>query len=99
LRISGACTALANSAFRRLTIARSMPFGPRIPEYSTISKSGRPDSIIVGISGAGATRFGVVTASARSLPALAFEIAGGMVEKTNVTSPPRIAAVAGLLPL
>ena len=27
------------------------------------------------------------------------EIAGGMVENTNVTSPPRMACVAGLLPL
>src|SRR5439155_1163423 len=34
-----------------------------------------------------------------SLPALAVETAGGMVENTNVTSPPRIACVAGLLPL
>ncbi len=54
---------------------------------------------MVGTSGAAATRFGVVTARARSLPDLALAIAGGMVEKTKVTSPPRIACVAGLLPL
>src|SRR5438270_12549632 len=54
---------------------------------------------MVGTSGAAATRFGVVTASARNFPALAADIAGGMVEKTNVTSPPRMAWVAGLLPL
>src|SRR5439155_1872013 len=76
-----------------------MPFGPSTPEYSTMSKSGSPASIMVGTSGAAATRFGVVTASARSLPAFECEIAGGMVENTNVTSPPRIACVAGLLPL
>ena len=40
---------------------------------------------MVGTSGAAATRFGVVTASARNFPALAADIAGGMVEKTNVT--------------
>ncbi len=54
---------------------------------------------MVGTSGAAATRLGVVTASARSLPALALETAGGMVENTKFTSPARIAAVAGLLPL
>ena len=54
---------------------------------------------MVGTCGAAATRFGVVTASARNFPALAADIAGGMVEKTNVTSPPRMAWVAGLLPL
>ena len=44
-------------------------------------------------------RFGVVTASGRSLPDFMLNTAGGMVENTKVTSPPRIAAVAGLLPL
>src|SRR5882762_1235357 len=97
--ISGDCTVAAKAEFSRRTSARSMPFGPSTPEYSTMSKSGSPASIMVGTSGAAATRFGVVTASARSLPALAFDTAGGMVENTNVTSPPRIACVAGLLPL
>src|ERR687895_38797 len=54
---------------------------------------------MVGTSGAAETRLGVVTASPRSLPALALEPAGGRVENTNVTSPPRMACVAGLLPL
>src|SRR5262249_6884672 len=80
--ISSVATTLANSALSFLTIAGSSPFGPRTPLYRTISKFGTPASIIVGTSGAAATRFGVVTASARSLPALAFDTAGGIVDNT-----------------
>ena len=51
-------------------IGSGVPAGAAMPSHPMYSKPGRPDSATVGISGSASSRVGLVTASARILPAL-----------------------------
>ena len=64
-----------------------------------ISKSFKPASIIVGTSGASGERFGLVTASAFSLPAFTCGSAVVIVSNMIGTWSPRMSFSAGALPL
>ena len=70
-RTSGMLSAFTISALSRLTISGGVPAGANTPCHEPTSKPGNPDSASVGTSGAIDERLAVVTASARSLPALA----------------------------
>jgi len=96
---SSAFAALVNSALSLVMIVRGVPAGARMPEYTTRSKPGNPDSIIVGTSGTAPTRLLEVTARPRILPAWMFETAGGMLRNENVTSFESTARADGVLPL
>ncbi|MNS52612.1 hypothetical protein D3C72_853330 [compost metagenome] len=73
--------------------------GARMPNHVPISKPFRPASSMVGTSGSTLERLAVVTASARSLPALMCGSTGVSVSKDMVTCPPSRSVVSGPLPL
>src|SRR5262245_38310276 len=64
------------SLLSSVTISGGVPLGAPIPCQVLASKPGT-DSPIVGTSGSASERLAVVTASARILPALMFEIDSG----------------------
>ncbi len=60
----------ATSCCSLLMFSRGVPAGTSIPYQFVMSKPGNPASAIAGKSGAIGERWGLVTPSARSLPAL-----------------------------
>ena len=67
---------------------------------TALAHAGRPGLPVVGTSGTAARRLAVVTARARSLPALMCGTTEAMLAKLTVTSrPPSRSAIAGALPL
>ncbi|MNU10124.1 hypothetical protein D3C72_2570980 [compost metagenome] len=64
-----------------------------------MSKPAKPASCSVGTSGSDEDRLAVVTASARSLPALMWGSTGVMVSNDIDTCPPSRSVVSGPLPL
>src|SRR5437016_11560753 len=70
LRTSAAASAAPSSAFSLRTISRGVRAGANTPPQLAKSYPGMPASIAVGTFGKDALRSGVVTASARSVPAL-----------------------------
>ena len=76
-----------------------VPAGAISPNHVEMSKPGTPASAIVGRSGASFDRCDVVTASARSLPALTCTIAFARLSNMSWVSPASSAWVAGAAPL
>ncbi len=68
------------------------------PAQPLISKSGYPDSIMVGTSGSCGTRRALVTASARTFPARMCGSEGGTESTMMSTSPARSAVIAAAAP-
>ena len=68
--ISSVDIAFTISALRRSTISFGRPAGPTTACQVETSKPGKPDSAMVGTSGAIAERFAVVTASGAQLARL-----------------------------
>src|SRR6188768_1240459 len=75
---------LTASAILSIT-ARGVPVGTKNANQPETSKSGTPDSAIVGTSGSEGTRERVETAMARSFPDSTCGSAGGMLEKNSIT--------------
>ena len=73
--------------------------GASTPNQVPMSKPFRPASSSVGTSGSADERLAVVTASARSLPALMCGSTGVIVSKDIVTWPPSRSVASGPLPL
>ena len=97
--MSGALTAFASSAFRRLMISRGVPVGASMPYQTLISKFGKPDSFDVGTFGRSLKRSGISTASARTRPALICCTAAGAATTSMSVSPPTSAPSATPDPL
>ena len=76
-----------------------MPAGASNPFHVAASNPGTPASAIVGVSGSVGDRLAEVTASARSLPALANGRIVVRFAKVMVTCPPTRSVTAGLPPL
>ncbi len=72
--------------------------GAKNANHVASSKPGRPDSAIVGRSGASGERVAVVTASPRSLPALMWGSAVGRLSNIRSTCPPSRSVIAGPAP-
>ena len=96
---SGEWITLTISADRRASTSLGVPAGASTPNQVPMSKSFRPTSASVGTSGRADERRPVLTASARSLPALMWGSTGVMVSKDRVTCPPSRSVVSGPLPL
>ncbi|CFW13724.1 Uncharacterised protein [Bordetella pertussis] len=98
-RTSGLSSALTMAAFSVFTTSGGVPAGAIRPNHDDTSKFSKPDSFMVGRSGALAERSVVVTASARSLPACTCGHDDGMLSNMNCTWPPIRSVTAGALPL
>ena len=72
--------------------------GAQIAMAAVTSKSGKPDSIIVGTSGSRTERSREVMASGRSLPVGTCCTMGAMVEIRMLACPPRTAITEGAPP-
>lgn len=90
-------TSRRRSALRR--VCQPLPAGAITPNVETTLKSFQPDSATVGTSGSMEIRCDVVTASARSLPALIICRAAGTVSAIITTCPPTRSVMTGPLPL
>ena len=77
------------------TIAFGVPCGATSPVHWFTSKPAKPLSAIVGIAGNCGERGRVVTASARSLPALTCGKATGTLANINCTLPLIMSRIAG----
>src|SRR5450755_2488499 len=77
---------------------RGTPAGATTPCHATSSKPGSPASASVGISGATATRLGVVTPSTLTLPSLICGRAGCRSTTMNGICPAITSSIAGTLP-
>ena len=86
------------AALMRSTAALGVPVGASTPNQATVSKPGS-DSASAGTSGRLAWRVAVVTASARTLPALICADQGGRLPIIRLTSSASTAATAGDAPL
>ncbi|MNV56286.1 hypothetical protein D3C71_1485600 [compost metagenome] len=91
--------AFCMAAFSLLITSGGVPAGANRPNHDDTSKPSKPDSCIVGRSGALLERSVVVTARARSLPDWACGQADGMLSNMNCTWPPIRSVMAGALPL
>ncbi|MNS53027.1 hypothetical protein D3C72_857700 [compost metagenome] len=96
---SGLARIFFNSPFKRSITGAGVLAGATMPNMELTSKSFRPASAAVGTSGNASTRAGVVTANARSLPALMLPCAAGTVSIMLNTWPPIRSVMAGPLPL
>src|SRR6516165_9457661 len=85
---SGEATARAISRYKRSTISRGVPAGAQTHCGASCTWPGTPASSIVGTSGRIATRFVLVTASARSRPSLICADADGSVANATGVWPP-----------
>src|SRR5262245_53937394 len=97
--VSGRPSALIDSAFNLVPIARTVPRGPRKTHLDSISQPGSPASASVGTSGSRLERLVVVRPSAFNFPALTCTLREATVEKCMATSPASVAAVEGGPPL
>ena len=97
-RISGCWTIFATSSRMRTTMSRGVPAGAKRPNHATVSKPGSV-SATAGRSGTSGERWAVVTASARTRPALMWPIAGGRLPMNIATCPPITSVSAGVAPL
>ena len=97
-RNSGFCPARTISAFSRWMMSAAVFAGARSPAQ-IVASIGNPASAKVGISGASAERFALVTPSARSLPARMWGMAGASATDATGVSPATTAAAAGPPPL
>ena len=78
--------------------AAGVPAGARMPSQALTSKPGRPDSAIVGNSGALGERCAVVTARPRTWPPLTIGYALGITSIIIGTCPPMTSAAAAAPP-
>src|ERR1700754_4971120 len=85
---SGLSKPLSMAAFSFAITSGGVLAGAIRPNHDDTSKSGKPDSALVGRLGALGDRSLVVTASARSLPPCACGQAEGMLSNMNCTCPP-----------
>ena len=97
--ISGSAIAFPISAFRRCTMSRGVPAGASTACHVETAKPGSADSASVGNSGATAERFAVVTAIARSFPALTRLITSEMLANITCALPASRSCTAGGPPL
>lgn len=98
-RKSGDWITFTISAFRRATVSGGVPAGASTPNQVPMSKPFKPASSSVGTSGSAPERLPVVTASARSLPALMCGSTGVTVSKLIRICPPSRSDDSGPLPL
>jgi hypothetical protein len=87
------------SALSLATMSGGVPAGTITPNQVVRSNPGSPDSAMVGSSGTAGERASVVTASARSLPALTLGSALARLSNINCTCPESKSAIAGAAPL
>ena len=80
------------------TIGRGVLAGAKMPYQPSIAKSGKPDSSMVGRSGAEGERVAQVWASALTLPARACGRADGRLSNMKVTRPLIRSGMAAELP-
>src|SRR5262249_31417555 len=95
--ILGSSRAALTSLLSLLTISAGVAFGAPRPYQIPPSYPGK-NSPTVGMSGNSSERVAVVTASARSLPALMYSITEGMLVNTTCTCPPRRSVSAAAVP-
>src|SRR5690606_12725246 len=81
-RTSGLASASRIALFSVSTTSLGMPLGPITPNQDETSKPSKPDSCMVGRSGAVAERAAVLTASAGSLTDSTWGQADGMLSNT-----------------
>src|SRR5699024_6737699 len=98
-RISGFFIASCMASFSRCVIDSGVPLGAMIPNQEDTSKVSKPDSCMVGKSGAESVRLLVVTAKARNLLPVTWGQAEGILSKAYSTWPPISSVYAGALPL
>ncbi len=93
--ISGSVAMAASSLLRRWTTSGGRLAGPNTPFHEVMSNSGTPASCIEGRLGRSLERSAVVTASARSEPALTW--LSDAVMSTNIIEmrPPMMSVMAG----
>src|SRR5882724_8381446 len=84
---SGALSALLMSADSLSTIGLGVLAGEKMPYQPSMAKSGKPDSSMVGRSGAEGERVAQVWASVLTLPALAAGSAEGRLSNMKATRP------------
>src|SRR6185437_12819383 len=96
---AGEASQPAIAPFSLATMSRGVPAGASTPNHDDASNPGRPDSASVGRSGNAAARAPLVTASARSFPALMNGNDDGRLSNINCTCPPIRSVSAGALPL
>src|SRR5438552_17387203 len=96
---SGAASALQTSACNFTVMSAGSPFGPQSPYHEEKSKPFIPDSAIVGILGAAATRFRLVTARALILPDAASGSDEAIGSAINWICPPMRSLSIGPAPL
>ena len=87
------------SAFSFATTGAGVPAGAITPKSEATSMPETPASAAVGTSGSMEMRSGIVTASARSFPALMSCREAGTVSHIVSTWPPTRSPIAGPLPL
>ncbi len=75
------------------------PAGPTSPNHDEASKSGKPDSAMLGVSGNAAERPTLVTASTRSLPLRTCWIAEGIVANMKWICSPESRSFSATAPL
>ena len=80
-------------------VLTGVAFGASIPNQGAMTNPGNPASSMVGTSGSEASRFELVTASARSAPALTCGRMEGVLSKKRSICPPRRSVIAGAEPL
>src|SRR5690625_88107 len=80
-RISGFCIASCMASFSRCVIDSGVPLGAMILNEEDTSKVSKPDSCMVGKSGAESVRSLVVTAKARNLSPVTWGQAEGILSK------------------
>jgi hypothetical protein len=98
-RMSALASVFFNAPFNCCTMARGVPLGAARANQPCTSKSLYPSSAKVGTSGSSEERLALVTAIARSLPALTCGSDDGMLSNIESTWPPSRSVTAGALPL
>ncbi len=97
--ISGCASTLATSACSFAAMSAGKPFGPHSPYHETKSNPVMPDSAMVGMSGAAATRLMLVTASALILPEEASGSDDAIGSAISWICPPMMSLSIGPAPL
>src|SRR5262245_4574945 len=92
--IMGSARAALTSLLSLSTISAGVPFGAPNPNHWLVSKPGR-NSLTVGMSGSISQRVALVTANARSFPALMYPTESAGPVNMTCTCPPIRSAVAG----
>ena len=98
-RNAGSAKIAVTAAARRSTTGFGVPAGARMPYQLSVTKSGTPASITVGVSGSSAERSTLGTASARTAPDWISAIAEDTEENPTGTWPATMSCICGAAPL